>query len=153
MLNWARSFSISADAVPTMEWRVLRTWITISVALSRGGAMLASYVPFIILNLLTLGVGVWSVRRGQRQLAALPPAEVRFMRQGSSVAFWFCQGGAFFFVVYGVRIFGVLDYRLATLIWLFAAVFCVCGIWVRHMTYHSTVLPPASNQDTTHDMG
>jgi hypothetical protein len=91
-----------------------------------------------ILALLAIAVmGRWSARRGQRHLAALPPEEVRFMRQGGSVAFWFCQGGALFLVLYGVKMFGVLGYRLAILIWLFAAVFCVCGILVRYTTRRS----------------
>lgn len=94
-------------------------------------------VATILWCLLALGVGVWSMRRGQRQLAALPPEQLRFMRQGSSVAFWFCQGGALFLVLYGVRMFGILGYRLAILTWLFAAIFCVCGFWLRHMTHRS----------------
>lgn len=87
--------------------------------------------------LVLLILAVWSMRRGQKQLAALPPEEIRFMRQGASAAFWFCQGGALFLVLYGVRMFGVLGYRLAILIWLFAAVFCVCGIGLRYMTRRS----------------
>ena len=59
------------------------------------------------------------------------------MRQAGSVAFWFCQAGALFLVVYGMRVFGVLGYRLATLIWLFAVMFCVLGIGLRHMTHRS----------------
>lgn len=87
-----------------------------------------------ILGLLAAVAGVWSMRRGQRRLAALPVAEFHSMRQAAVVTFWFCQGGALFLVLYGVRMFGVLDYRLVIVIWLFAAVFCTSGILVRHMT-------------------
>ena len=89
-------------------------------------------IAVAILNLFALGVAAWSAWRAQKQFAALPAEQIRVMRQAGSVAFWFCQGGALFFVVYGVRIFGVVGYQLAIFIWSIAAVFCVCGFWVRY---------------------
>jgi hypothetical protein len=88
----------------------------------------------ILAPLAIVVVSVLSARRGQRQLAALPPEQFRVMRQAGSVAFWFCQGAALFLVLYGLWTSG---YPLILLWCSFAAVFCVGGIWMRYMTCRS----------------
>jgi hypothetical protein len=88
----------------------------------------------ILAPLAIVVVGVLSARRGQRQLAALPPEQLRVMRQAGSVAFWFCQGEALFLVLYGLW---TSSYPLILLWCSFATVFCVSGIWMRYMIRRS----------------
>ena len=91
-------------------------------------------VAMILAPLAIVVVSVLSARRGQRQLAALPPEQLQVMRQAGSVAFWLGQGAALFLVLYGLW---TSSYPLILLWCAFAAVFCVSGIWMRYMTRRS----------------
>lgn len=101
--------------------------------------MMTIAIAILILTFFGVAYGVWSVGLARRQFAAMSPREVHSMRQAGSVTFWFCQAAALFFVLYGVWTFSALGHRLAPLVWLLAAMFCVGGIWVRHLTHSDNV--------------